>query len=46
MDMAGFEAILNQVASFVWGPALLVLILGTGLYLTVAMRFMSLRRIG
>ncbi len=46
MDLSGVEAWLNAVASFVWGPALLVLLLGTGLYLTAALRFMPIRRIG
>ena len=46
MDLSGIETWLNGVASFVWGPALLVLLLGTGLYLTIALRFMPIRRIG
>ena len=46
MDLGGLEKWLDAVASFVWGPALLVLLLGTGGYLTVAMGFMPIRRIG
>ena len=46
MDLSGIEAGLNAIASFVWGPVLLVLILGTGLYLTIALRFMPIMRIG
>ncbi len=45
MTITVFEAWLNQVAAFVWGPALLVLILGTGLYLTLGLRFMPIRRV-
>jgi AGCS family alanine or glycine:cation symporter len=37
---------LDAIVGFVWGPAMLVLLLGTGLYYTVAMRFMPIRRIG
>ncbi len=36
---------LAPVNDFVWGPAMLVLLLGTGLYLTVGLRFMSIRDI-
>lgn len=45
MDTTALEGWLNQVATFVWGPALLVLILGTGLFLTFGLRFMPIRRI-
>lgn len=37
---------LNAISSFVWGPVLLVLISGTGLYLMAGLRFEPLRRIG
>jgi alanine or glycine:cation symporter, AGCS family len=46
MDLSVIEAWLNQVASFVWGPALLVLILGTGLFLMIGLRFIPILRIG
>ncbi|MCB2073116.1 MAG: sodium:alanine symporter family protein [Novosphingobium sp.] len=46
MDQAALTALLGEVSSFVWGTPLLVLLLGTGLYLTFAMRFMPVRRIG
>ncbi len=32
--------------AFVWGPAMLVLLLGAGIYLTLGLKFMPLRRIG
>ncbi len=38
--------ILNRINDFVWGPALLVLIGGTGIYLMIGLRFEPLRRIG
>lgn len=41
-----FKEILDAVAAFVWGPALLVLIGGTGLYLMAGLRLEPLRRIG
>jgi len=34
------------VNDFVWGPPMLILLLGTGLYLTVGLGFMPLRKIG
>ncbi|GJL96235.1 MAG: sodium:alanine symporter [Hyphobacterium sp.] len=36
----------GEVNNFVWGPPMLVLLLGTGLYLTVFLKFMPLRKIG
>ena len=35
----------SQVNGIVWGPAMLILILGTGLYLMVGLGFMPLRRL-
>ena len=43
------EVISNAIGTlngFVWGPPMLVLLLGTGLYLTIGLRFMPLRKIG
>ena len=37
--------ILNEAASVIWGPVMLVLLLGVGLFLTVGLRFASIRRI-
>ena len=37
---------LGAVSAFVWGVPLLVLLLGTGLYLTVGLRFLPWRRLG
>ncbi len=44
--VARLHAGLNALDSLVWGPAMLVLLLGTGLYLTLGMRLMPIRRIG
>ncbi|MEE4660971.1 MAG: sodium:alanine symporter family protein [Halieaceae bacterium] len=38
-------ALIDQVNSWVWGPVMLLLILGTGVYLTLGLRFMTLLRI-
>ncbi|MFU8838157.1 MAG: alanine/glycine:cation symporter family protein [Thiohalomonadaceae bacterium] len=35
----------SQLNGIVWGPMMLVLILGTGLYLTIGMGFMPIRRL-
>jgi AGCS family alanine or glycine:cation symporter len=43
--MDAVESFLNKASEVVWGPAMLVLILGTGLYLTLGLRFMPIRRI-
>lgn len=43
--MGEFEALLANVSNLVWGPGMLVLMLGTGLYLTLGLRFMPIRRI-
>lgn len=40
------QSVLSQINSFVWGPVLLILILGTGLYLMAGLRGMPLRRLG
>ncbi|PAU80025.1 sodium:alanine symporter family protein [Halovibrio salipaludis] len=37
---------LESISSVVWGPAMLVLLLGTGLFLTLGLRAMPIRRIG
>ncbi|WP_414897130.1 alanine/glycine:cation symporter family protein [Rhodovulum sp. YEN HP10] len=37
---------LTAVSSFVWGPPVLVLLLGTGLYLCIGLRFLPQRKLG
>ncbi|ANB35642.1 AGCS family alanine or glycine:cation symporter [Rhodovulum sulfidophilum] len=37
---------LNAVSSFVWGAPVLVLLLGTGLYLCIGLRFLPQRKLG
>jgi AGCS family alanine or glycine:cation symporter len=38
--------ILNAISSFVWGPVTIVLLVGTGIYLTIRMRFIQLLGFG
>jgi AGCS family alanine or glycine:cation symporter len=40
-----FESILNPISNIVWGPLMLVLLFGVGLYLTLGLRFLPWRRI-
>jgi AGCS family alanine or glycine:cation symporter len=37
--------IINSIQSWVWGPVMLFLILGTGLYLSLGLRFLTVRKI-
>lgn len=43
--MEAIHEIIGAVNGFVWGPVMLVLILGTGLYLTLGLRFLPVRHI-
>ena len=38
-----FMGVLNEISNIVWGPVMLVMLLGTGLYLTLGLRFFSFR---
>lgn len=40
------ETIVSQINGVVWGPLMLGLILGTGLWLTVGLRFLPIRKLG
>ena len=39
------ESIIKEINGFVWGPMMLVLILGTGVWLTLGLRFMPLTKL-
>ncbi len=41
-----FSSLLEKISDIVWGPALLVLVLGTGFFLTAATGFFPLRKAG
>jgi len=43
--MAQFEQILGAVGGFVWGAPLLVLLVGTGLWLTINLRFLQFSKL-
>lgn len=38
--------IVNQIDAFVWGPVMLVLLVGTGIFLTVRLKFLPWRNLG
>jgi AGCS family alanine or glycine:cation symporter len=44
--MQGLSDLLEGISSFVWGPVMLVLLLGTGLYLTAGLRLLPQRKLG
>lgn len=47
MGLEGIEAVLGKIGGIVWGPYLLIpLLLGTGLYLTIRLRFIQLFQLG
>lgn len=39
-------SIVDKISGFVWGPYMLVLLVGTGIYLTFGLRLQTLRKIG
>lgn len=44
--MEGFASFISRVDDFVWGPFTLVLLVGTGIFLTVRLRFLPWRNLG
>lgn len=44
--MVMFDAILDSIDGFVWGPVLIILILATGIYLTARLGFLQIRHLG
>jgi len=44
--MALFERLIRTIASVVWGPQTVVLLLGAALFLTIRLRFVQLRKFG
>ena len=41
--MDSFISLVTSINNFVWGPVMLVLLVGTGLYLNIILRFFSFR---
>lgn len=44
--MDGLLETLNRVSSFVWGPPLILLLVGTGIYFTIVLRGLQFRELG
>ncbi|MFP4125849.1 MAG: alanine/glycine:cation symporter family protein [Alphaproteobacteria bacterium] len=44
--MEAVSAFLDEASGFVWGPVMLVLLLGTGLYLTLGLKLLPQRKLG
>lgn len=44
--MVEYERILSEIKNWVWGPPLLILLIGTGIYLTIILRGMQFRYLG
>lgn len=44
--MDTFADVLTAVDNFVWGPVLLILLIGTGVFLTIRLRFLPWRNLG
>lgn len=43
--MAAFTELLSDISSWVWGPYMLTLLVGTGIYLTFRMKFLQIRKL-
>ena len=41
-----FSTILSDVNSFVWGPVMLILLVGTGIFMTIRLKFLPWRNLG
>ena len=44
--LSSIEAFVGKVGAFAWGPPMLILLVGTGLYLTLALRGVQFRKLG
>ena len=44
--MEAINSLMQSINGIVWGPVMIVLLVGTGLYLTVGLRFIQFRRLG
>ncbi|OQY59583.1 MAG: sodium:alanine symporter family protein [Desulfobacteraceae bacterium 4572_88] len=43
--LKSFEAIISKVGAFAWGPPMLILLVGTGVWLTIALRGLQFRKL-
>ncbi len=44
--MEALTSLLNSLSGFIWGPIMLTLLLGVGIYLTIGLKLMPWRKIG
>jgi len=44
--METFAVLMEKLNNFVWGPPMMILLLGVGFFLTIGLRFISLTKIG
>jgi AGCS family alanine or glycine:cation symporter len=44
--MKTLDELLNAVSAMVWGPVMLVLLVGIGMYLTLGLKFFTWRKMG
>lgn len=44
--METFENVVSKVASVIWGPATIIILLGAGIYLSFGTRFVQFRKLG
>ncbi|NNC67293.1 MAG: sodium:alanine symporter family protein [Gammaproteobacteria bacterium] len=44
--MEALTSLLNKLSNFIWGPIILALLLGVGIYLTIGLKLMPWRKIG
>ena len=45
MTLSSLNDALSQVSSFIWGPPLLILLVGTGVYLTIRLKLLQIFRL-
>ena len=45
MDMAAINSLVNTIDGIVWGPVMLVLLVGTGVFLTCFLKFQTWRNL-
>ena len=43
--MQVLENTLNEISSYIWGPVMLTLLLGIGIYLTIGLKFFTFRNL-
>ena len=46
MGIMDFSKLLAEVNNFVWGPVMLVILVGTGVFLTIRTKFLPWRNLG